>query len=140
MYFKNLWVKVSYIKNLRYDFFLFWHAHMRLIFILALANFFWGENGSESCPIFIILTFYDFRTMFPKNLCDEVSKIKHPRCTFSSIFHADPQEIFFIRHYQPFLEENWPRKRAIFIFFYKSMIFENLSVCFPQICVTKFPK
>ena len=90
---------------------------MFLIFILALANFFWGQNGSEKCPIFIILTFYDFRTMFPKNLCDEVSKIKNPKCTFSSIFHADPQEIFFVWHFQPFLVENWPRKWAIFIFF-----------------------
>ena len=90
---------------------------MCLIFILALAYFFWGQNGSEKCPIFIILTFYDFKTMFPKNFCDEVSKIKNPRCSFSSIFHADPQEIFFVWHFQPFLVENWPRKWAIFIFF-----------------------
>ena len=95
----------------------FWHACMCLIFILALAYFFWGQNGSEKCPIFIILTFYDFKTMFPKKFCDEVSKIKNPRCSFSSIFHADPQEIFFVWHFQPFLVENWPRKWAIFIFF-----------------------
>ena len=90
---------------------------MHLTFMLGLANFFCGENGSEKCRIFIILTFYDFRTMLPKYLCDEVSKIKNPRCTFSSNVHADPQEIFFICHFQPFLVENLPRKRANFIFF-----------------------
>ena len=40
------------------------------------------ENGSENCPIFIIQTFYGFRTMFAKYLCDELSKIKNPKCTF----------------------------------------------------------
>ena len=107
---------------------------MCLIFILALANFFWGQNGSEKCPIFIILTFYDFRTMFPKNLCDEVFKIKNPRCTFSSIFHADPQEIFFVWYFRPFLVENCPRKWAIFIFFIISCFLKSLNMFGKNLC------
>ena len=60
--------------------------------------------------------------MFAQNLCDEVSKIKILRCTFSSFFHADHHE-----------------KLSVYVF-HNSMIFENLSLSLAKISVMNFVK
>ena len=56
--------------------------------------------------------------MFDKNLCDEVSKIKNLRCTFSLFFRADRHEIILRYHILLFLAGKWLRKWSLFMMYF----------------------
>ena len=65
-----------------------------------------------------------FRSL--KKGCDEVSKIKNLRCTFSSFFRADRRGIWLFFRIQACLVVNWPRKWGVLHFYKNSKISQNV--------------
>ena len=59
-------------------------------------------------------------------MCDEFSKIKNMRCTYFSFFHAGHQGICLFDPIQVYLVVNWPRKWAVFDFWKKTKISQNV--------------
>ena len=118
----------------------FWHAYLREIFCLALSSFFWWNKSQKIWPIFIILTFYDFMTMFAKkSLWWSFQNQKSQMYIFFNFPCWSSRDIFCFA-FSTLFGGKLTLKMGNFHICNTFMIFENLSVCFPQICVTKFPK